>query len=379
MAKHVPVILGSLISSMCNAEGPLVKDGPVVYCMSPIPKPRAGSYMFVSMNTIDEQLEINLRYSEGRGWNKIAFISSTDASGQAFTESFERMAGKASHRRTTVVLNDHVSLTDTSMAAIVARVKAAAPDVIYAFVTGTGFGTLLRDLQAAGVDLPVICTSADANRTQLASYASLLPQSGLYFTSFPPQGVGVLPNGPMRSKVMEYLEAMRSHGVEVDVGSFGTWDPFDLILGALRKYGTDATAEQIRSYIANYVGIGLLGQYNFPARPQRGLDPSAMLTVKWDKARQDFTRSASSAAPLRELRRNTGSPDRFPSAAPYYAGANCGMTTPSSRTSSNTTRTGMSQRTSSKGMPTTFDRIRGPSSNAMMATTYGTKCANAGL
>src|SRR5690242_11203008 len=41
-AKNPAVILGPSIVAMCNAAGPLMKDGPVMYCLSPGIHPPKG-------------------------------------------------------------------------------------------------------------------------------------------------------------------------------------------------------------------------------------------------------------------------------------------------------------------------------------------------
>jgi hypothetical protein len=41
----------------------------------------------------------------------------------------------------------------------------------------------------------------------------------------------------------------------------------------------------MRSYLASYKGTGVLGDYNFPARPQRGVDATTVLIARWDKVR----------------------------------------------------------------------------------------------
>ena len=42
IAKHVAVIMGSALVANCNAMVPLVKNGPVLYCLSPALHPDPG-------------------------------------------------------------------------------------------------------------------------------------------------------------------------------------------------------------------------------------------------------------------------------------------------------------------------------------------------
>ncbi|HXF34105.1 MAG TPA: hypothetical protein VN603_05990, partial [Candidatus Acidoferrales bacterium] len=57
-------------------------------------------------------------------------------------------------------------------------------------------------------------------------------------------------------------------------------------VAAFRKLGTNATATQIRDFIANLKGwTGINGPYDFRAVPQRGLDVKAAVVVRWDTAK----------------------------------------------------------------------------------------------
>ena len=56
-----------------------------------------------------------------------------------------------------------------------ARIKAAKPQAIISYNTGTPFGTVLRGLYDAGMNLPVATSGGNANIRQVAEYARFLP------------------------------------------------------------------------------------------------------------------------------------------------------------------------------------------------------------
>ena len=68
IAKGVPAIIGSTLAAICNAQAPLVKDGPVLFCLSPVITPPAGSYVFTSGQTTDDLISATLRFLQSRGW-----------------------------------------------------------------------------------------------------------------------------------------------------------------------------------------------------------------------------------------------------------------------------------------------------------------------
>ena len=52
---------------------------------------------------------------------------------------------------------------------------------------------------------------------------------------------------------------------------------------ALRKLGPNATAAQVRSYIANLNGwTGVTGTYDFKLIPQRGVNWKSVVMTRWD-------------------------------------------------------------------------------------------------
>jgi branched-chain amino acid transport system substrate-binding protein len=285
-AKNVPIVFGSTISAMCQAQASVIKNGPVVWCFSPVPRPPAGSFVFVTFQTTEDYIEACTRYFKGRGLTKLALIATTDASGQDFDNSFDRVIAKPEFRGETVAVHDHFNITDLSAAAQMARVKSSGAQAIISWVTGTALGTMLRGGIDAGIDLPVCSTPANLAYAQLRGLASVMP-SNLLFPATAPYAPNMLAAGPAKTAVFEYLDALRAHGIQPDQGTLAPWTPALIAVAALRKFGTAMSAEQMRAYLAAYKGIGVLGDYNFVARPQRGVDASTVLIARWDKGRDD--------------------------------------------------------------------------------------------
>jgi branched-chain amino acid transport system substrate-binding protein len=62
-----------------------------------------------------------------------------------------------------------------------------------------------------------------------------------------------------------------------------------IVIDALRHLGPDATAQQVRDYIANLKGFaGINGVYDFPKNPQRGLDVQGAIVTLWNPAHQTW-------------------------------------------------------------------------------------------
>jgi len=108
---------------------------------------------------------------------------------------------------------------------------------------------------------------------------------GMVTEAFPP----LMKTGPDRDAAVAYLSAIKAAGVRPDEGTFLAWDATTLVVDALKKYGPSATAEQIRSYIANlHDWVGVHGRYDFRRTPQRGLDSSGIVIVYWSTSRDTW-------------------------------------------------------------------------------------------
>jgi branched-chain amino acid transport system substrate-binding protein len=287
IAKKVPLLFGSVISAMCLAQAPLVKEaGPVAWCFSPVIRPPAGSYQFTTMRTTDDYLSAMFRYASARGWKKLATVSTTDASGQDFDATFDRVLAKPEFKALALVDREHFAVSDISAAAQVARIKTAAPDAVFAWPTGTAIGTYFHAAHDAGFDVPTFTTLVNELDSQMDAIGTAVP-TNVFFpgdASFAP----ALAEGPVKKAVLEYRAALTAHGMALDGGPVSAWDAPRIGIEALRALGTDATPTQIRDFIANYRGAGIMGNYDFRADPQRGTDPSEVMITRWDKARHQF-------------------------------------------------------------------------------------------
>ena len=56
LGTHPAVVMGSSLVGMCLAMAPLMKNGPVHYCLSPAIHPSAGSYTFSSSSSSVDQI-----------------------------------------------------------------------------------------------------------------------------------------------------------------------------------------------------------------------------------------------------------------------------------------------------------------------------------
>lgn len=280
--KNVPVVLGAALVAECNAMKAMLKDGPLLYCLTPAVHPDAGSYVFSADPSTNDQLAASIHYFRARGLNRIAIITSTDASGQDADTTIAGAMHAPMNRGVSEVAHEHFNVTDLSVQAQIERIKSANPQVLIAWTTGTPFATILRAVNDAGLQIPVYTNAGNLTYGQMAQYHDFLPKE-LYF----PAVACVVPDGitdaATKAATNVYFQALRDTGVKPEYIESVAYDPALLVVTALRALGPNASGEKIRDYlngITNFAGAS--GRYNFKTRPQRGLDISQVFVARWD-------------------------------------------------------------------------------------------------
>jgi branched-chain amino acid transport system substrate-binding protein len=290
IAKHVAAFIGPALGGSCLAVGPLIeKNGPVSFCYSNAIHPAAGSFQFTCCpSTLDQTIAI-VRYMRARGWNKIGFLGTVDASGQDGEKMLDEVLKRPENRPVSVVAREHFTATDVSTSAQIASIKAAGAQVLYVYTTGTPLGTALRSANDGGLGLPVVTHSGNTIPAQIRGYAAFVPKE-LYLSSTGSQALEQVTNRGQRAAIDVYFKEMAALGERPTAIKVIAWDAGLLVANAYRAVGTDATADQIRSYLANLRGLsGAWGTYDFRSVPQRGLSGDNIYMVRWDEAKGDFT------------------------------------------------------------------------------------------
>ncbi len=287
IAKNVPVILGSSSPQACAAMQPLIRaNGPVMYCLSQAGSAPPGSYEFFA-HPYDPLFSVTWRFFRERGWHKIAYIVSTDGGGQDAERTIIAGAALPENKDEQIVAREHFSPGDLSVAAQMARIKAANPDVLINWATGGSAGTLFRAEHDAGIDLPTYTTTGNLTVNFIKQYGTLFPAGSVYFATVPLYAGDALNSPATRSAIALITSELGTVGGKPDMVGIGSWDPAMVVVSALRKLGTGMTATQLRDYLENLRGFtGVNGPYDFRAMPQRGLSENSLLIVRWDPARQ---------------------------------------------------------------------------------------------
>jgi len=284
LAQHPAVVLGPTPTQTCNALAPLAeKVQVVVYCSSPGALPPKGGYVFCSAPALPEFDRGIIRYMRLKGYRKFAIISSNDGSGQANDAATREVLALPESSDLKVVTWEHINNSDIDATAQATHIKNSGADAIIAWVAGPTFGTFLRSLRDAGVDLPLTPNGANVDPVELAQFNDFLPKE-MPLAAFPFMAPTEVQRTPLRGPVSDLIAAYRAAGQPLTPGVGYAWDMAWIVFSGLRKIGPNATATQLRDYILGLRDFaGVDGIYNF-ADPsdQHGLSDRNVVMVGWD-------------------------------------------------------------------------------------------------
>ncbi len=286
VAQHPAAVLGSALVGMCNAMAPIFAgagEGAVMYCFSPGIHPSAGSRAFTAFISTHDSAIALLRYYRGRGFTRIGMITSSDASGQDGARGFMEALKLPENKDLQMVAAEKFAPADVSVSAQIEQIKAADPQAVIVWTSGSPFGTVLKSIAQSGLDVPVGTTDANMTYAQMKQYASFLPKEALFMSSEWPEHTTELTLAPEVEAAQRIMfDGYKAAGAPIDITVAHAWDPAMLLVAGYRKLGTKATAEQIRAFLADTAGwAGVNGIYDFKKIPQRGLDVSDAVVTRW--------------------------------------------------------------------------------------------------
>lgn len=300
LVSQSPVLLvGSITATDKPVDDLVTSGGPVIYDLSPGDHPAPGSFVFSSSNSTTNQTQAFINFAKSKGWTKVAVMTSTDSSGQDGWTNIQKAVANSGGA---VTITDHEAFDPkaVSVTTELSKIKATDPQAMLVWTTGTPLGTVLSGMQQLGMDnLPTMTTNGNASYAEMQRLAGELPAQ-IYFPGAPFMAGPAKLTGQTKTEVQDFDAAMKGAGQKVpDEGDALSWDPGLLLVSALRKLGTGATAAQILQYIDSLTDSpGINGTYNFTDKSipdHRGLTISSVYIAQWDKSQGQWTAASGPA------------------------------------------------------------------------------------
>jgi len=290
LASKAPALIGPTLTQQCNAIAPLLQaNGPADFCLSPGLNPPANGYIWSSSVSLKDAIAATIRYFRERGLTRLAILSSTDATGQEADRDWELARSARENRGVEFVAKEHFNLTDVSVSAQMARIKAANPQALLTWTVGPAFGTELHGISDAGLDIPIFGSNGDMVVEQLNGYKAFTPKELIFSAvlAFAQAGLG---KGPVKDAQTVYFKAFKSAGLTPNFPNTLAWDPALIVLDAFRHLGDNATSAQIRDYVNGlHAFAGINGIYDFRDGSQHGIGENGVVMVRWNPANDSFT------------------------------------------------------------------------------------------
>lgn len=302
LAQKPQVMLGSTLSPSTTAMVPFFKDGPVLYALTPLVYPEKGSWVFATLPLISHVESVMFHYMRGRGWNKVAFLRTNDVSGQDNAKAIDAALAEPDNKSIVTATSQLFNGSDLSIAAQVAAIKNSGAQALFVSATGAPFGTVLRSLADAGVDLPIFTGATNIAPDFISRFKQFVPKAGLWIVapSFTKREWPA--RDPLKPAIDEFYTTLEAAGLKPGTAHAFGWDEAKIVVAALRALGPNATAKQIHDWIENLHDFpGALGMYDFRIGDQHGLGDSSLFIARYDPASSNGVDIESNAggAPLK--------------------------------------------------------------------------------
>jgi len=285
LAQKPTVVLGSTLAPATTAMMPFFKDGPVLYALTPLVFPEPGSWVFATLPVVKHLESVMFRYMEVRGWTKVAFLRTNDVSGQDNEKAIDAALAEPEHRAIVTTTKQLFNVQDINIAAQVSAVKFSGAQALFVAATGAPFGTVLRSLADAGVDLPIFTSATNIAPAFIERFKGYVPKAGLWII-FPSFAKRDRPSrDPLRATIDEFYATLEAAGQRPGAAHAFAWDEAKIVVAALRALGPNASAQQIHAWIEGLHDFpGALGSYDFRSGDQHGLGDASLYVVRYDPA-----------------------------------------------------------------------------------------------
>lgn len=284
VSKGVPFILdGSIVATDKAVDALATSSGPFMYDLSPGTHPTPGSMVFSAGLSTTADAQAYLTFLKSKGLTKVAFMNSTDSSGtDGYAQFTKQLATSAFSKTFTLVDHETFSPTAVSVNTQMAKIKAANPQAVVVWTTGTPLGTVLKSMSSLGMsNLPVVTTTGNASVSELDHLSGVLPKK-IYFPTGPLYISPSKLSGGVATAVKSFDSAVASAGGHPGDGWGLAYDPALLMVGALKHLGVHATATQILHYMENLHNVpGVYGTYNTSTSDHRGVHAANITMTDW--------------------------------------------------------------------------------------------------
>lgn len=208
---------------------------------------------------------------------KVAWVNAKDAFGVEGLPAFKELA-KDNHIE--IVAHEEFDATATDMTVQLTNVKKANPEAVVVWSRTPGAGVVARNFKALGFTIPMIQSTAAANKGFLDQVKG--NNEGLYVSGSKMSVVDQLPDSEQKKRLLAFRDAFKAeYNAEPDLFAAHAYDGISLVLEAIKKGNT--TPEAITKFLNKDLGKypGITGTFDFAqTRLSSQVDGLTILSIK---------------------------------------------------------------------------------------------------
>ncbi|MGS2777009.1 ABC transporter substrate-binding protein [Robertmurraya sp. GLU-23] len=256
ISEGVVAVVGATQASTSMAILPKISsEGIPLMTVAPVNPEAKDIYQMAPSNLTNANLIIE--FLKENNISKVAWINARDGFGVEGLPSFEKVAKENDIK---IVAHEEFDATATDMTVQLTNIRKENPEAVIVWSRTPGAGIVARNFKALGFDIPMIQSSASANKGFLDQVKD--NNENIYVIGSKLSVVDQLPNGEQKDRLEKFREDYRTmFNSDPDNFTAHAADGFHLLIEAIKAGNT--TSEDIHNYLKKEVNkySGLTGSF----------------------------------------------------------------------------------------------------------------------
>ncbi|AYA75569.1 hypothetical protein DOE78_08995 [Bacillus sp. Y1] len=256
ISEGVVAVVGATQASTSMAILPKISsEGIPLMTVAPVNPKAKDIYQMAPSNLTNANLIIE--FLKENNISKVAWINARDGFGVEGLPSFEKVAKENDIK---IVAHEEFDATATDMTVQLTNIRKENPEAVIVWSRTPGAGIVARNFKALGFDIPMIQSSASANKGFLDQVKD--NNENIYVIGSKLSVVDQLPNGEQKDRLEKFREDYRAmFNSDPDNFTAHAADGFHLLIEAIKAGNT--TSEDIHNYLKTEVNkySGLTGSF----------------------------------------------------------------------------------------------------------------------
>lgn len=256
ISEGVVAVVGATQASTSMAILPKISsEGIPLMTVAPVNPEAKDIYQMAPSNLTNANLIIE--FLKENNISIVAWINARDGFGVEGLPSFEKVAKENDIK---IVAHEEFDATATDMTVQLTNIRKENPEAVIVWSRTPGAGIVARNFKALGFDIPMIQSSASANKGFLDQVKD--NNENIYVIGSKLSVVDQLPNGEQKDRLEKFREDYRAmFNSDPDNFTAHAADGFHLLIEAIKAGNT--TSEDIHNYLKTEVNkySGLTGSF----------------------------------------------------------------------------------------------------------------------